>query len=182
MHTLKVNSLTDDYDYDYDWDKVKVFCNTFIRLRERFCRDFVYYEDGKRYQGLPLNDYSYELFGDYYYRFWRCYHSFIMRNQYEDIIDERDIPYLFENWNEVYTKNIRSDILTLVNPNDIHFSKIFLTEEEQHIPRVFDGFLSNPSLFERNVNMSLKLHRDFDSRYKRRKLVNRVMVENKFNV
>lgn len=180
-YRLVVNSLTDDYDYD--WDKVKVFCNTFIRLRERFCRDFVYYdEDGKRCKGLPLNDYSYELFGDYYYRFWRCYNSYIIRYQYEDIDNEEDIPYLFENWDEVYSKGIRSDILTLVNPNDIHFLKVVLTDEEQHIPRVFDGLLSSPSLFKRNINQSLKLHRDFDSRFKRRKLTNRVMVENKFNV
>lgn len=168
-HTLVVNSLTQDYDYD--WAKVRVFCDTFLRLRSRFCRDFVYYEDNKRYQGLPQNDFSFELFGDYYYRFWNVYNSTLLRSQYEDITDVKEIPYLFENWDEVYTKNIRSDILTFVDTNFIHYKDHKL-----------DGVLATPSLFARNVNQSLKMTSRYNSLYKRRKLVNRVMSVDGFNV
>ena len=120
-------------------------------------------ENNTVYHGLPNNEYNRRLYADYLYRFWTVYHSTLLRKQYETITSPSDIPWLFENLDEVYSMGIRSDILNFVDYDLI----------AQH---------KNPNLFVRNVNDTLKLISKYKNTYKRRKVTNRVMVDSKFNV
>lgn len=148
-------------NYEYDWEKIHSNIRLILRLRSRFCRDFVYYEDGHKFVGLPENEYSYRLFADYYYRFWRTYASTVLKMQYEDLPDE-EIPYLFENWDDVFEFGIRSDVLSL--------------------PRREDSVMCNPNLFQKNINLSALLRRQYKDTFKRKKITNKVMCDNNFNV
>lgn len=158
---LAVNSLTEDYDYDFE--KINKTIRDICRLRSRFCRDFVYFENGIRYVGIPENEYSYELFADYYYRFWRCYASTCLKLQYEDITDVRQLPFVFDNLRDVYNLRLRSDVL-------------------QYVDYTKKDFYINPNLFPKNVSDTLSMTEKYYSKYKRRKVTNRVMVYNNFNV
>lgn len=157
----EVNFLTQDYDYDFD--KAFAFLRQLDRQYYRFIRDFEFKNDvGKLQKGLPDNMYSRELYADYYYRIWSCYASTVNRLKY-DKVSVQDIPFLFENYDEVYEKKYRSDILSLIR---------FFT------PKV----MKEPNLFARNVNSTLKLTSIYNNTYKRKKIINRVMANNKFNV
>lgn len=156
----KINEFTGLYDYA--WDKVRSVVSLIKRLRKRFCDEFVYYEDGKRYVGLPYNDYSYELFADYYYRFWRLYQSNLIRLQYEEV-NLSEYAFIFENWDEVWSKRIRSDLT------------IFADFTNRSI-------LEDPSLFKRNVIQSFRMTKSYHDHYKRRKVTNYCMAYSGFNV
>lgn len=153
--------------YDYDFDKINFTIRLIKRLRSRFCRDFEYFDElGSKHIGLPENYFSYELFSHYYYGFWRMYHSNIIKFQYEGI-DTCDIPYLFENYDEVYSLGIRSDILSLITPVS---------------QSLIDYGRGRVDLFPREVNKNFDLTYKYSTHFKRRKITNRVMAENGFNV
>lgn len=148
--------------YDYDFKKINATISLIKRLRSRFLRDFVYYENGVRYVGLPENEFNYELFGDYYYRFWSVYASTLNKHKY-DKAEIKDIPFIFENWDEVYKLHLRSDILSLVDYSQ-------------------RSTLENPNLFKRIVIRSFDLNKTYLDRYKRRKVTNCCMANSGFNV
>lgn len=159
-HTLSV-TFTDDYDFDFD--KMNTVIRQINRQYLRFIRDFVYYEDGRRYQGLPDNVYSRELYADYLYKFWKCFSSTVIKQQYDNISYDWQIPQLFDNLDEVYSKGIRSDVLAL---------------DSQHLL----WKMSDPNLFDRNIQSTVRWSAEYHRKYKRRKITNRVMCDNKFNV
>ena len=164
LKRMFLSTETDGFsgEYDYDFEKIRSTVSLIKRLRSRFCCEFVYYEDSKRYVGLPENQYSYELFGDYYYKFWRCYASTLNKHKYDDVKVE-DIPYIFENWDEVYNLGIRSDLLTLVDYSQ-------------------RSILEDTNLFERNINDTIRLSNTYHTKYKRRKITNLSMANSGFNV
>lgn len=157
------HSVTFTGNYDYDFDRMESVIRQINNQCSRFLRDFEYVENNTVYHGLPNNEYNRRLYADYLYRFWTVYYSTLLRKQYESVTSPSDIPWLFENMDEVYSMGIRSDILNFVDSNLI----------AQH---------KNPNLFVRNVNDTLKLMSKYKNTYKRRKVTNRVMVDNKFNV
>ena len=147
-------------DYQIDFDRIESVKRHIKRLRSRFCRDFVYYEDGKRYVGLPENVYSYQLFADYYYRFWNVYQSTLLKAQYESCNHDTSLyQYLFDNWKDVDEFGIRSDVSAF---------------------RTLQNY--DPNLFPLNVSTTLSYTDLYFKKYKRRKLTNKVMHESGFNV
>lgn len=147
-------------DYCIDIDRIDSVKRHIRRLRSRFCHDFVYYEGGIRYVGLPENEYSYQLFADYYYRFWNVYQSTLIKSQYESCNNDVSLyQYLFDNWRDVDQFGIRSDV------------------------SAFRTMLNyDPNLYPQNVSFSLSLTDLYYKKYKRRKITNSVMFSSGFNV
>ena len=157
------HSVTFTGNYDYDFDRMECVIRQINNQCSRFLRDFEYIENNTVYHGLPNNEFNRRLYADYLYRFWVVYHSTLLRKQYDTVTSASDIPWFFENLDEVYNMGIRSDILNFVDYKFISQYK-------------------NPNLFVRNVNDTLKLISKYKNTFKRRKVTNRVMVYSKFNV
>lgn len=152
---------TDEFN-EIDWEKVNVIFQS-IKLRySRFCEDFVYREviDGveRKFVGLPDNQYTCELFADYWYRSLNIYAS----NLYEDSLKgyelnpNGDILECYYNLEDVRSNLIPTDLKPLI---------------DQH-PEI-----SNPNLFHSVIVQTNRMQDIFNATLKRRRVINSVMSQ-----
>lgn len=158
--------LVDEFD-EIDWNQVNTVFNA-IKLRySRFLSDFTYYEevDGilHKFSGLPDNQYSRDLFADYWYRSLNIYAS----NLYEDSLKgyevnpSGDILQCYYNLEDVRKGLIPTDLKPLI---------------DQHPD------ICNPNLFHDVVMQTNMMEDIYNSMCKRRRVTNIVMSQKGINV
>lgn len=148
-------------DYNYDFDKIKKLINHLELRIKRFLKDFVYYENGFRYVGLPDNIYNRHLFADYMYDCWVVYNSNVYKEQFNNVTNQRDLLECYFNLDELRNGLVRSDLLSVAN---------------QYID------ISYPNLYHKVIMSTMKLESIFHENNKSRKVKNSAMSASGVNV
>ena len=158
-----INSFTGDSEIDHD--KIKALINHINLRYHRFITDFVGFEETISGDiiftyGLPDNEYSRQLFADYYYRVWRVYSSNVYAFQFTDVMSQQDVLECYDNLDDIRQFGVRSDLLEWVKEDTI----------------------TNPNLFRKTLIQTFNMSEIFHNTYKRRKITNEAMASNCLNV
>lgn len=131
-----------------------------LRLK-RFLADYVYYEDGIKYVGLPDNLWTRELFADMMYSCWRTYASRIYSLP---LLDCGCISDVLDNYYNLYE----------LDNGVVHSDLYDLFKKSHH--------LSNPNLFISTIKKTEKMTNIFEHLLKKRKVANHSMSSCGINV
>lgn len=158
-----LNSFTGDRDIDYD--KIKVLINHINLRYNRFISEFVGYEqtingDVIFTYGLPDNEYSRQLFADYYYRVWRVYSSNVYAFQFADVMSQQDVLECYDNLDDIKNLGVCSDL------------SAWLKDDTQ----------TNPNFFRKTLIQTFDMSEIYHNTFKRRKITNEAMASNCLNV
>ena len=100
--STEVNPFTQEYEYD--WKKIRYLVSQVQRCYKRFITDFVYYENEKKFVGLPDNSFSRGLYADYLWHCWIVYASTLYKIQFENVPSLDEQFEFYDNWDEVLDK------------------------------------------------------------------------------